>query len=188
MQKIPEILQEFSPQNIFNADETGLFFKCLPIKTLAFKGDKCFRGEKSKQRITVLLYANMTGEEKLKMLVTGKIQENIDLRKPIGELYKVLKFDVTAKTIRNCLKKGGFSNQADDIDSDDEDVILADLKNKCKAVGENGRITDDATLSDILEVDAELLIASYPIVEEILNSLLDNNKARKVIVILKMKT
>ncbi|GBN38579.1 Tigger transposable element-derived protein 6 [Araneus ventricosus] len=33
MQKIPDILQEFSPQNIFNADETGLFFKCLPTKS-----------------------------------------------------------------------------------------------------------------------------------------------------------
>ncbi|GBO16548.1 Tigger transposable element-derived protein 4 [Araneus ventricosus] len=72
MQKIPETLQEFSPQNIFNADKTGLFFKCLPTKTLAFKGDKCFGGKKSKQRITVLLYANMTGEEKLKMLDIGK--------------------------------------------------------------------------------------------------------------------
>lgn len=46
MEKIPEILQEFSPQNIFNADETGLFFKCLPTKTLAFKGDKCLGGKK----------------------------------------------------------------------------------------------------------------------------------------------
>ncbi|GBM26417.1 Tigger transposable element-derived protein 4 [Araneus ventricosus] len=72
MQKIPEVLQEFSQQNIFITDETGLFFKCLPTKTLAFKGDKCFGGKKSKQRITVLLCAIMTGEEKLKMLVIGK--------------------------------------------------------------------------------------------------------------------
>ncbi|GBM19435.1 Tigger transposable element-derived protein 4 [Araneus ventricosus] len=72
MQKIPEVLQEFSQQNIFNADVTGLFLKCLPTKTLAFKGDKCFGGKKSKQRITVLLCATMTGEEKLKILVIGK--------------------------------------------------------------------------------------------------------------------
>ncbi|GBO32487.1 hypothetical protein AVEN_14479-1, partial [Araneus ventricosus] len=61
---------------------------------------------------------------------------------------------------------GGFSNQTDDIDSDDEDVILANLKEKWKTVEGNGRITDDATLSDILEVDAELLTASYPTDEE----------------------
>ncbi|GBN48029.1 hypothetical protein AVEN_55604-1 [Araneus ventricosus] len=66
--------------------------------------------------------------------------------------------------------------KTDDIDSDDEDVILADLKEKWKTVERNGRITDDATLSDILEVDAELLTASHPADEEILNSLMDNNK------------
>ncbi|GBO38425.1 hypothetical protein AVEN_139156-1 [Araneus ventricosus] len=107
------------------------------------------------------------------------VQENIDLRKVIAELYKVWKFDATAKTIRYCFKKGGFSNQADDIDSDDEDAILADLKEKWKTVERNGRITDDATLSDILEVDAELLTASYPTDEEILKSLMDNNKGQE---------
>ncbi|GBN39767.1 hypothetical protein AVEN_4416-1 [Araneus ventricosus] len=79
-------------------------------------------------------------------------QENIDLRKAIAEFYKVWKFDAPAKTI----KREGFSNQTDDSDSD-EDAILADLKEKRKTVEGNGRITDDATLSDILEVDAELL-------------------------------
>ncbi|GBN93596.1 hypothetical protein AVEN_174387-1 [Araneus ventricosus] len=34
-------------------------------------------------------------------------------------------------------------------------------------------------LSDILEVDAELLTASYPADEEILNSLMDSNKGQK---------
>ncbi|GBL97024.1 hypothetical protein AVEN_254078-1 [Araneus ventricosus] len=57
-------------------------------------------------------------------------QENIDLRKAIAELYKVWKFDATAKTIRNCFKRGVFSNQTDDSDSDDEVAILADLKEK----------------------------------------------------------
>ncbi|GBM69391.1 hypothetical protein AVEN_134424-1 [Araneus ventricosus] len=84
------------------------------------------------------------------------VQENIDLRKAITELYKVWKFDATAKTIPNCFKRGGFGNQTDDSDSDDEDAILADLKEKWKTVEGNGRITNDATLSDILVVDAEL--------------------------------
>ncbi|GBN49637.1 hypothetical protein AVEN_69143-1, partial [Araneus ventricosus] len=106
-------------------------------------------------------------------------QENIGLRKAIAELYKVWKFNATAKTIRNCFKRGGFSNQTDDSDSDDGCAILANLKEKWKTVEGNGRITDDATLSNILEVDAELLTASYPTDEEILNSLMDNNKGQK---------
>ncbi|GBM18268.1 hypothetical protein AVEN_147399-1 [Araneus ventricosus] len=60
------------------------------------------------------------------------VQENIDPRKTIAELYKVWKFDATDKTIRNCFKRGGFSNQTDDSDSDDEDAILADLKKNGK--------------------------------------------------------
>ncbi|GBO19731.1 hypothetical protein AVEN_57380-1, partial [Araneus ventricosus] len=74
---------------------------------------------------------------------------------------------------------GGFSNQTDDSDSEDEDAFLADLKEKWKTVEGNGRITDDATLFDILEVDTELLTASYPTDEEILKSLMDNNKGQK---------
>ncbi|GBN53674.1 hypothetical protein AVEN_65431-1 [Araneus ventricosus] len=106
-------------------------------------------------------------------------QENIDFRKAISELYKVWKFDAAAKAIRNCFKRGGFSNQTDDSDSDDEDAILTDLKEKWKTIEGNGRITDDATLSEILEVDAELLTAAYPTDEEILKSLMDNNKGQE---------
>lgn len=41
-----------------------------------------------------------------------------------------------------------------------------------------GKITDDLTLSDSLDMDAEL-IASYSTDEEILKNLMDNNKNRK---------
>ena len=33
--QLPSLLEEFSPDDIFNADETGLFWKCLPDKTLS---------------------------------------------------------------------------------------------------------------------------------------------------------
>ncbi|GBN31064.1 hypothetical protein AVEN_237117-1, partial [Araneus ventricosus] len=74
---------------------------------------------------------------------------------------------------------GGFSKQTDDSDSDDKDAILADLKEKWKTIEGNGRITDDAALSEILEVDAELLTASYPTDDEILKSLMDNNEGQE---------
>ncbi|GBM97482.1 hypothetical protein AVEN_153889-1 [Araneus ventricosus] len=75
--------------------------------------------------------------------------------------------------------RGGFSKQTDDSDSDDKVAILSDLKEKWKTIEGNGRITDDATLSDILEVDAELLTASYPTDDEILKSLMGNNKGQE---------
>lgn len=70
--KLPEIISDFEPKNVFNVDETGLFFKCMPDKTLTFKGETCSGGKRSKERITVLLGANMDGTEKLPALVIGK--------------------------------------------------------------------------------------------------------------------
>lgn len=65
-------LKDYELKDIFNADETGLFFKCLPDKTLIFKNEKCHGGKLSKERLTILLATNMTGTEKLKPLVIGK--------------------------------------------------------------------------------------------------------------------
>jgi hypothetical protein len=31
--KLPEILKDYEPQNVFNANEFGLFWKLLPQKT-----------------------------------------------------------------------------------------------------------------------------------------------------------
>lgn len=69
---LPSLLQNYSENDIFNADETGLFYKCLPDKTLAFKNEDCHGSKKSKERITVMVAANMSGTEKLPLLVIGK--------------------------------------------------------------------------------------------------------------------
>ncbi len=61
----------FRPENIFNADECGLFFKALPNRSLVIKGDKCKSGKQSKVRVSILLAASATGE-KLKPFVIGK--------------------------------------------------------------------------------------------------------------------
>lgn len=69
---LPGLLQKFALCDIFNCDEFGLFFRCLPDKTMAFKEDKCYGGKKSKERITVLVGCNADGSEKLPLLVIGK--------------------------------------------------------------------------------------------------------------------
>ena len=38
---LPELLKKYKPEDIYNADETGLFYKLQPDHTLAFKGEKC---------------------------------------------------------------------------------------------------------------------------------------------------
>ena len=37
---LPAAVKEYSPANIYNADETALFYKLMPKKTLEFKGNK----------------------------------------------------------------------------------------------------------------------------------------------------
>ncbi|CAH2096716.1 unnamed protein product [Euphydryas editha] len=67
-----QLLNGYDPSDIFNIDETGLFYKCLPDHTLTFKDEKCHGGKLSKDRLTVLLACNLDGSQKLKPLVIGK--------------------------------------------------------------------------------------------------------------------
>ncbi|XP_021695375.1 tigger transposable element-derived protein 4-like [Aedes aegypti] len=69
---LPGLIDEYEPHNIFNADETGLFYKCLPDKTFTFQKESCHGGKFSKQRLSVMCAANMDGSEKLPLLVIGK--------------------------------------------------------------------------------------------------------------------
>ena len=70
--KLPSLLEEYDPKDVFNADETGLFFKLLPDRTYTYKGDNCHGGKRSKERITLMIAANMDGSEKLPLLAIGK--------------------------------------------------------------------------------------------------------------------
>jgi predicted DNA-binding protein YlxM (UPF0122 family) len=69
--KVPTLLRGYSPQNVYNADKTGLFFRALPDKTLALKSEKCTGGKMSKERLTVLHCVSMSGEKE-PLLVIGK--------------------------------------------------------------------------------------------------------------------
>lgn len=69
---LPNLLEGYEPDEIYNADETALFFKCLPDKTFTFKGEKCHGGKQSKERLTLLQCVNMTGTDKLPLLIIGK--------------------------------------------------------------------------------------------------------------------
>lgn len=70
--EVAAIIENYSPNDVFNADEAGVFFQLEPRKTLALKGDKCIGGKVSKQRITALFCCNKSGTEKRKVLIIGK--------------------------------------------------------------------------------------------------------------------
>ena len=62
-----------SPNQIYNADETGLLWRCQPKTTLAGFEEKTVKGFKSsKERLTILNCANLSGTHRLKLFVIGK--------------------------------------------------------------------------------------------------------------------
>ena len=69
--RLPTILSHYSLENIFNTDEFGLFYQCLPNKTLKLKGGKCCGGNHSKVCLTGLAAGNACGE-RLQMFVIGR--------------------------------------------------------------------------------------------------------------------
>lgn len=64
------------PHQIYNTDETGLYWKCLPSKTLAAASlEKMAPGHKSsKEQITLMCCANASGEHKMKLLCIWKAE------------------------------------------------------------------------------------------------------------------
>jgi hypothetical protein len=44
-------LKDYEAKDVFNLDETGLFWKLLPNKTMAFKGERSTGGKKPKDSI-----------------------------------------------------------------------------------------------------------------------------------------
>ena len=65
------LLSNYKLEDIFNADEWGLFCQCLPSKTYCLSRKKCSGGENSKVRLTGIAAAGATGE-KLEMFVIDK--------------------------------------------------------------------------------------------------------------------
>lgn len=69
--RLPTITEGYNLCDIFNADETGLFYRGLPDRSLVVKDDVRKGGKKAKERLTLLLACSATGE-KLDPLIIGK--------------------------------------------------------------------------------------------------------------------
>ncbi|GFT95467.1 tigger transposable element-derived protein 1 [Trichonephila clavipes] len=64
---------DYSADQVFNADETGLYWKKMPNRTYIAKDEKTASGRKaSKDRVTLLLCSNASGDRMLKPLLINK--------------------------------------------------------------------------------------------------------------------
>lgn len=68
-ERLPEIVQGFTKDNIWNMDETGLFWRALPDKGFRERGKACKGGKKSKIRITVALFVAASGKKEKPIVI-----------------------------------------------------------------------------------------------------------------------
>ncbi|KAL0209586.1 hypothetical protein RCL1_008424 [Eukaryota sp. TZLM3-RCL] len=90
---LPGILSrigEFRPEDVYNLDETALYWKLKPGKRIT-KRKKVPGEKKSKDRLTVTLATNTDGSEKLPLLVIGRAKRPAALRQfiiPNNVMYR----------------------------------------------------------------------------------------------------
>lgn len=71
--KLAGITAGYAPKDIANCDESALFFRAIPQKTMMLKGEKCHGGKLSKERLAVLLCAFADGSIE-KPLIIGRAE------------------------------------------------------------------------------------------------------------------
>ena len=68
--RVIELCKGYTTENIFNADETALFYRQLPTKSLNLKVKKAKGCRLAKDRLSLLLCCSLK-VEKLKPLIVG---------------------------------------------------------------------------------------------------------------------
>ena len=68
---LPDLLKDYNLHNVHNADESSLFFKCMPDQILAFWIEECGEGGNSKEHVTIFFAANATGNSKLPLVLVN---------------------------------------------------------------------------------------------------------------------
>jgi hypothetical protein len=70
--RLKDLCKGYKHEDTYNMDETGLFWRALPKKSLTMKDEKSKGGKQSKERITILMCVNVSSTDKLKLMVIGK--------------------------------------------------------------------------------------------------------------------
>nr|XP_042897315.1 uncharacterized protein LOC107446421 [Parasteatoda tepidariorum] len=137
---LSNLLRGYNPSDIFNADETGLFFNLLPNKTLTIKGENCHGGKLSKMRFTVLLCANADGSQNL--------------------TPRVIAWDsVDRKCIINGFNKAGFS-----ISEEEGAVTLEEEEEGNVSEVEDLPEVDDA----YIDCDTDIITSEIPSISDLM--------------------
>uniref|UniRef100_H3AHT4 HTH CENPB-type domain-containing protein n=1 Tax=Latimeria chalumnae TaxID=7897 RepID=H3AHT4_LATCH len=72
--KLQELLSSYNAEDIYNADETGLYYRATPDGSMVFCKTALSSSKKAMDRIMLLVCANMNGSNRCKLPVIGKSQ------------------------------------------------------------------------------------------------------------------
>ena len=68
-ERLPEIVQGYEKEDIWNMDETGVFWRALPDSGFGQKSSSCKGGKKSKQRITIAFFVSASGHKEKAVVI-----------------------------------------------------------------------------------------------------------------------
>ena len=71
-ERLSGLLKDYSPNDVYNWDESGLLWRALPTRSMTTKDDDRAGIKISKERITFVLTVNAAGEIEPNFLVIGK--------------------------------------------------------------------------------------------------------------------
>ena len=69
MERLKFLLRGYKPEDVWNTDETGCFYRALPDKSLAEVKKGCRGGKKAKERLTICFFVNAAGGRELPIVI-----------------------------------------------------------------------------------------------------------------------
>jgi hypothetical protein len=73
LKRLPKLLEKFSDEDIYNADETALYYKATPNGSLTYRNESLSGLKRAMDRITILCCTNMSGSDKKSFLLLEKL-------------------------------------------------------------------------------------------------------------------
>jgi hypothetical protein len=72
--KLQNDIKDLDPEDVYNFDESALFYRLLPNKTYAFANDSRFGGKQLKNRITIAFICNASGSDRQAIMIGSSIK------------------------------------------------------------------------------------------------------------------
>jgi hypothetical protein len=83
LEELYSIIAQYDPENVYNMDETGLFFCLLPRYSIMMSNEdiSSTKGKKkAKDRVSLIVYANAFGTHKIPCVMIGKPKEPVCIK------------------------------------------------------------------------------------------------------------